>query len=176
MNKILKICVAILIMVTMFCSSVQAKLNIFPQPRYVPELNFYGDSGKAYKLKDFKDDLLMAVVWSRRCGPCLADLKPLSEFARATKDEGIHVILISPAEEWKSVDEKRLFLKRFGAEDLISYSDKKSAFVNGMGIMVTPKALLINRDGLEVGQITGAVPWDNPKAIKYIVDLKNKLY
>ena len=137
MNKILKICVAILIMVMMFCSSVQAKLNIFPQPRYVPEL---------------------------------------SEFARATKDDGIHVILISPAEEWKSVDEKRLFLKRFGAEDLISYSDKKSTFVNGMGIMVTPTALLINRDGLELGQITGAVPWDNPKAIKYIVDLKNKLY
>ena len=42
--------------------------------------------------------------------------------------------------------------------------------------MATPTTLLISRDGLEVGQITGAVPWDNPKAIKYIVDLKNKLY
>lgn len=38
--------------------------------------------------------------------------------------------------------------------------------------MATPTTLLISRDGLEVGQITGAVPWDNPKAIKYIVDLK----
>lgn len=176
MNKILKICLVLLIILTAFSSSVQAKLNIFPQPRYVPDLSFYGDSGKAYKLKDFKDDLLMAVIWSRRCGPCLADLKPLGEFAKATKDEGIHVILISPAEEWKSADEKRIFLKRFGAGDLVSFSDKKSAFVDGMGIMVTPTALLINRDGLEVGQITGAVPWDNPKAIKYIVDLKNKLY
>lgn len=176
MNKILKICLVLLIILTAFSSAVQAKLNIFPQPRYVPDLSFYGDSGKAYKLKDFKDDLLMAVIWSRRCGPCLADLKPLGEFAKATKDEGIHVILISPAEEWKSADEKRIFLKRFGAGDLVSFSDKKSTFVDGMGIMVTPTALLINRDGLEVGQITGAVPWDNPKAIKYIVDLKNKLY
>ena len=89
-----------------FCANneAQAKLNMFPQPRYVPDLSFYGDSGKAYKLKNFGADLLIAVVWSRRCGPCLADLKQLNEFALATADQGIRVILISPDGEWRSVD------------------------------------------------------------------------
>ena len=44
-----------------------------------------------------------------------------------------------------------------------------------MGIMVTPTALLINRNGLEVGQVTGAVQWNNPKVIDYMVRLKNRL-
>ena len=47
--------------------------------------------------------------------------------------------------------------------------------MNGMGIMVTPTALLINKEGLEVGQVTGAVQWSNPKVIDYMVRLKNRL-
>ena len=31
------------------------KLNLFPKARYIPELSFYDDAGKAYKLKDFKE-------------------------------------------------------------------------------------------------------------------------
>ena len=83
--------------------------------------------------------------------------------------------MISPDNEWKSVDEKRAFLKRFGAPNLVSYMDRKASFMNGMGIMVTPTALLINRDGLEVGQVTGAVQWNNPKVIDYMLRLKNRL-
>lgn len=149
---------------------------MFTQPRYVPNLSFYGDSGKAYKLRDFGDDLLVAVVWSRRCGPCLSDLKPLNEFAKAVVNDGIRVILISPEGEWRSVEEKRMFLKRFGAPNLVSFLDRKSSFMSGMGIMSTPTALLINKDGLEVGQITGAIKWDSPKVIKYMVNLRNKLH
>ncbi len=174
MNKIFKSLILLFVFMGIGCSA-EAKLNLFPQPRYVPDLSFYGDSGKPYKLKTFGADLLIAVVWSRRCGPCLADLKPLNDFALATADKGIRVILISPDGEWRSYDEKRAFLKKFGAPNLVSYLDKKAGFMDGMGIMVTPTALLINRNGLEVGQVTGAVQWNNPKVIDYMVRLKNRL-
>ncbi len=174
MNKILKSLILLFVFMSVTYAS-EAKLNLFQQPRYVPDLSFYGDSGKPYKLKTFGADLLVAVVWSRRCGPCLADLKPLNDFALATADKGIRVILISPDGEWKSYDEKRAFLKRFGAPNLVSYLDKKAGFMDGMGIMVTPTALLVNREGLEVGQVTGAVQWNNPKVIDYMVKLKNRL-
>ena len=174
MNKILKSLILLFVFMSVTYAS-EAKLNLFQQPRYVPDLSFYGDSGKPYKLKTFGADLLVAVVWSRRCGPCLADLKPLNDFALATADKGIRVILISPDGEWKSYDEKRAFLKRFGAPNLVSYLDKKAGFMDGMGIMVTPTALLVNREGLEVGQVTGAVQWNNPKVIDYMVKLKYRL-
>lgn len=174
MNKILKSLILLFVFMSVTSAS-EAKLNLFQQPRYVPDLSFYGDSGKPYKLKTFGADLLVAVVWSRRCGPCLADLKPLNDFALATADKGIRVILISPDGEWRSYDEKRAFLKKFGAPNLVSYLDKKAGFMDGMGIMVTPTALLVNREGLEVGQVTGAVQWNNPKVIDYMVKLKNRL-
>lgn len=176
MNKICRLSGILFLAMAVSVSSVSAKINIFAKPRYIPAISFYGDSGKAYGLTDFNTDLLMAVVWSRHCVPCLKDLKPLRIFADKVADEGIKVILISPESDWKTGDERRNFLKKFKAEKLVNYSDRKSKFKDGMGIMVTPTVILVNKDGLEVGQITGTTEWDDPEVISYMIKLKNGLY
>lgn len=174
MNKILQmLCVLFLLFVG--CAPAEAKINIFPKPRYIPALSFYGDSGKAYRLKDFSADLLMAVVWSRRCGPCIAEMKYLNKFAKSMSSKGIKVILISPEKEWSSVAERRTFMKRIGAPDLVCYMDRRANFADGMGIQVTPTVLLVNRDSEEVGQITGSVKWSDPEVIRYMLKLKNDI-
>lgn len=174
MNKIFKLGV-LLLAFFLAVFPVEAKLNIFAKPRYMPALNFYSDSGKAYRLSDFDADLLLAMVWSRHCGPCLNDLEMMDIFSRKVARYGIKVILISPAEEWKTPEERYDFLKRFKAPNLVTYLDQKSSFMKGMGIMVTPTVLLVNKKGQEVGQITGSTDWSNPKVIKYIRDLKDNL-
>ncbi len=168
--------IAITVLLSCFLiSSAEAKLNLFSPTRYLPELYFYGDSGNKYRLKDFKSDLLLALVWSRHCKPCIGDLHGLNEFARKTANDGIKVILISPAEEWRTNDERHLFLRKFGAPDLVSYLDRKSNFIAGMGIMATPTVILVSKSGREVGQITGSVNWEDPKVINYIIKLKNSI-
>ena len=92
----------------------------------------------------------MAVVWSRTCGPCLQDLRPLGQFTNAVRDDGIEVILISPEKEWRTVDEKRNFLRRLGADNMVSFNDRNSRFKDGMGLSVTPTTVLVNKNGEEV--------------------------
>lgn len=175
MNKILRVCGVLFLLAVCCCNVATAKLNLFAKPRVIPALSFFGDSGNKHTLSQFQGDLLIAVYWSRYCGPCLSDLSILNDFAEETRNDGIRVILISPEEEWRSVEEKQRFLQRFGAGRLVSYLDRKRNFADGMGIMVTPTALLVNRNGLEVGQITGAIEWDNPKVVDYLVKLKDKV-
>lgn len=156
------------------CISVaEAKLNLFPQPRYIPAVSFYGDSGKDYKLSEFREDLLIAVLWSRRCGPCLKDLKHLSEFARKTNGSGIAIIAISPESEWRTPDERRNFLGRLGIKNLANYSDRQGRFRDGMGVRTTPTAILVNKAGEEIGQITGSIEWDNDKVIDRIIQIRD---
>ena len=174
MNKIWHL-IFFLMMTFIGISAAEAKINIFPQPRYLPPLSFYGDSGKAYRLKDFNADLLMAVVWSRRCGPCISEMKNLNEFAKKTAEKGIKVILISPEKEWKSIDERHTFLKRIGAPDLVSYLDRKANFADGMGMRVTPTVFLVNRNSEEVGQITGSVKWDDSDVLEYMLKFKEEV-
>ncbi|MBR1825870.1 MAG: TlpA family protein disulfide reductase [Alphaproteobacteria bacterium] len=174
MNKILQISVVLLLFV-FGAVSAEAKINLFPKPRYIPALNIYGDSGKAFRMSDFKSDLLVAVVWSRTCGPCLQDLRPLGNFTNAVRDDGIEVILISPEKEWRTVDEKRNFLRRLGASNIVSFNDRNSRFKDGMGLSVTPTTVLVNKNGEEVGQITGSVKWDSAEVIDYMRKLKTKV-
>lgn len=173
MNKILRLILLLMFFILPIADAV-AKINIFPKPRYIPALSFYGDSGKAYKLSDFTEDMLIAVVWSKKCGPCIADLKHLNKFAKEVEKQGIKVILISPESEWKTVDERRAFLLRVGGGGLISYLDRKANFRDGMGLRVTPTAILVNRNHEEIGQITGSVEWDDKDVTDYIVNLKNE--
>jgi len=176
MNKILQIIPVLFLVLEIFISDASAKINMFPKARYIPELSFYGDSGKAYKLKDFhNNELLMAVLWSRTCGPCINEMKKLDKFAQKTKNKGIEVILISPEKEFRTVDERHNFLKKIGAPHLVSYVDRKSNFANGMGIFVTPAVILVNQDNEEAGQITGGVDWDDDDVIDYMLKLKSDI-
>lgn len=174
MNKILKIC-ALLLMLIGYTSSAEAKINMFPKPRYIPVLSFYDDNGNAYKLTEFNSDLLMAVVWSRTCGPCLKDLRHLGRFVKRTMGKGIEVILISPENEWKTPAEKRAFLRHLGADNMVSYVDRKSRFRDGMAVAVTPTAILVNKAGEEVGQITGSINWEDDEIVDYMMKLKKEI-
>lgn len=174
MPKIVKICV-ILLMLLWGVAPASAKINMFPKPRYIPPVSFYDDGGRAYKLTEFKSDLLMAVVWDRSCGPCLKDLKHLGRFVQKTMDKGIEVILISPAKDWKTLGERRAFLRRLGADNMVSYNDRNARFRDGMGISVTPTAILVNKKGEEVGQITGSIEWENPEIVEYMLKLKSEI-
>ncbi len=165
----------ILTILLLFAVSAEAKINLFTQPRYIPALKFYGDGGQAFQMSDFKADLLVAVVWSRSCGPCLEDLKRLGKFTEAVKNDGIEVILISPEKEWRTPMEKRAFLRRLGATNMVSFNDRNSRFKDGMGLAVTPTTVLVNKNGEEVGQITGSVKWDEPEVIDYMRDLVKKV-
>ena len=175
MNKILHLITVLMLFLKIAePTAANAAINLFEQPRFVPALSFYGDSGKAFKLTDFNSDLLVAVVWSRSCGPCLDDLRRLGKFVETVQSHGIEVILISPDKEWRTVDEKRTFLRRMNAGNMVSFNDRNNRFKDGMGVSVTPTAIVLNKNAEEVAQITGSVKWDDPKVIDYMIKLKEK--
>ena len=176
MRKIIKLIMLAVVFWAVYCFDASAKINMFPQPRYVPpKLNFYDKNGKAYRLKDFKSDMLMAVLWSRHCGPCINDIKHLSRFVKKVQGKGVRVIIISPEKEWPAKDEQLNFLQKIGAANLEYYVDRKSQFLNGMGVLVTPTVLLINGNNEEAGQITGSVEWDDREVIDYMLQLKTDM-
>ena len=175
MNKILQFLIVFFLCWGAVCVSADAKINIFEKPRYIPALSVYDDSGNAYQLKDFNSDLIIALLWSRTCGPCLSDLRHLGTFVNQTREDGIEVILISPDKDWRTVADKRAFLRRLNAINMVSLNDKNNRFKDGMGVGVTPTAILVNRVGEEVGHITGSVKWDDPKVIRYMLNLRKKI-
>ena len=149
-------------------------VNIYSQVREVPIHEIIHQSGKRYRLSDFKGEFTIAVFWSRECGPCIAELKGLNKFYKDALQSGIRLLLISDNREWKSVEEHRKFLIRYGAPDIEFYVDEQGQAASDLGIFTSPHTVLINTEGKEMGRIRGSADWGNEKMIEYMEDLKKK--
>lgn len=149
----------------------ESAVNIFAQSRDVPTRQIIHQSGKKYALTDFNGQFVVAVFWSRNCGPCIKELKDLNTFYLKALQQNIRVILISPASEWHSAVEQRLFLKKFGASDIEFYTDKKGDLAADFGIFSSPHTVLINEDSQEIGRIRGTAKWSDKRMMKYIKSL-----
>lgn len=157
-----------------FPARAEKGVNIYQYSREVPDTNLYSQYGKAVRLKDFKGDFLIAVFWSKSCIPCIRELDDLAEFVQKTKDTGIKVILVSPAEDWANEDEQKAFLKRYGAKNIDFYVERNGQLSLDFGIFSTPNAILINAESMEIGRIRGSVDWDDKNVIEYIYKIKAK--
>ena len=93
-------------------------------------------------------------------------------FSKKVADNGIKVVIISPASEWHSLEEQQKFLQKYGAPDLDFYVDKKGDLSADLGIFTSPNTVLINRHGKEIGRIRGSVEWDDDEVIEYIYKIK----
>jgi thioredoxin-related protein len=58
---------------------------------------------------------------------------------------------------------------------MVSFNDKNSRFRDGMGVAVTPTAILVNKNGEEVGQITGSIEWEDQEIVDYMLKLKSEV-
>ena len=164
----------LIILLVFFSTSAFAKkgVNIFTYPREVPNIKIFDQYGKSYHLKDFADDFLIIVFWSKTCIPCLREIDDINNFIEKTTGTGVKLIMVSPEKEWSYPEEQKMFLKKYGGDNIDFYLDKKSALANSFGIFTSPHTVLINRSSMEIGRIRGAVDWDDQDVIEYIYKLK----
>ncbi|MFV0626089.1 MAG: peroxiredoxin family protein [Alphaproteobacteria bacterium] len=167
--------IVFLVMIFSF-ENLQAReiVNIYPKSRELPNNIIYHESGKKYKLTDFKGKFVLLVFWSKKCSVCIKELDDLNNYSNIVKDNGIKVILVSPSEEWTSFGQTKRFMERFGAKDLDVYWDVNGDLASSFGIFATPHNVLISREGREIGRIRGGADWDKDEIIEYMYKIKSK--
>ncbi len=157
-----------------FVSKAESKVNIFSYPREVPDTPVYNRYGKSFNLKDFAGDFLIVVFWSKTCIPCLRELDDLNMFVKKTSNTGIKLIMVSAENEWVTDTEQQSFLRKYKAENLDYYVDRKSKLAADFGIFTSPHVVLINSQSMEIGRIRGSVDWDDDDVISYIYKIKSQ--
>ena len=163
-----------LFVVSYTASAKEDAVNIFEISRDVPSSQITHQNGKSYRLSDFNGEFVVAVFWTKTCGPCIKELKDLNAFYKAALNEGIRVILISPDKDWKSMLEQKRFLKKYGAPNIEFYTDKKGQLAADFGIFTTPHTVLVDENAHEIGRIRGTAKWGDKRVLDYIKTLKTK--
>ncbi|HEY8004510.1 MAG TPA: TlpA disulfide reductase family protein [Phenylobacterium sp.] len=133
-----------------------------------PAYAFVDSSGKKLTAADFKGKVVVMNLWATWCGPCKIEMPTLAKLAAAYAGKPVAVVAVS-IDKPEAVDQAKAFIA--GLAPLGFYNDPDAKLpwalkppANGM-----PTTLLIGKDGLEHGRISGEADWSGAGA-KSVID------
>ncbi|MFI4965051.1 MAG: TlpA family protein disulfide reductase [Caulobacterales bacterium] len=133
-------------------------------PAYV----FYDGKGKRVTAGDFKGKVVVMNLWATWCAPCKIEMPTLAKLATAYAGKPVVVVAVS-IDKADALDQAKAFIA--GQPPLAFYNDPQAKLpwalkpaANGM-----PTTLILGKDGLERGRISGEADWAGPGA-KAVID------
>jgi thiol-disulfide isomerase/thioredoxin len=128
-------------------------------PAYV----FFDDKGKKLTAADFKGKVVVMNLWATWCAPCKLEMPTLAKLAQAYAGKPVAVVAVS-IDKADALEQAKAFIA--GNAPLAFYNDPDAKLpwalkppANGM-----PTTIILGKDGLERGRISGEAEWNGAGA------------
>lgn len=113
------------------------------------------DDAAPITLADFEGSVLVVNFWVPWCVPCRAEHAVLVAAAEQYAASGVVVFGIAYESE---LDDVHAFLDELGRVYPVAMDDRSRAAI-AFGVRGVPETFFIDRDGVVVGKVSGAVDW-----------------
>jgi thiol-disulfide isomerase/thioredoxin len=137
--------------------------------RALPPIVFTDADGAPHSLNQFVGRGVLLNLWATWCAPCIAEMPALDRLA-AQLGADVAVLPLSSDRGGAAVVEK--FYRAHDIAALGVWLDPRGEATQALNLRGIPTTLIIDRQGLEVGRIEGAVDWlaaDAAAAIKSLI-------
>lgn len=138
------------------------KFSVNDTPKKLPVIPIKDPSGQDIGLDAYKGKVLLVNFWATWCAPCRAEMPHLQALQKDLGAKDFQVILIS--QDQSGLEAASAFLKRIKITRLKTHHDPKRRLGRALNIKGLPVTLLINREGRELGRLTGPADWTSPEA------------
>jgi thiol-disulfide isomerase/thioredoxin len=132
-------------------------------PAYV----FFDGKGRKVTAAAFKGKIVVLNIWATWCAPCKLEMPTLAKLAQAYAGKPVAVVAVS-IDKADALDQAKAFIA--GNAPLSFYNDPEAKLpwalkpaANGM-----PTTIILGKDGLERGRISGEADWAGPGATAVI--------
>ncbi len=133
-----------------------------------PAYAFVDGSGKKVMPADFKGKVVVMNLWATWCAPCKIEMPTLAKLAKAYEGKPVAIVAVS-IDKPEALAQAKAFLAQ--QAPLAFYNDPEAKLpwalkpaANGM-----PTTIILGKDGLERGRISGEADWAGPGA-KAVID------
>jgi thiol-disulfide isomerase/thioredoxin len=133
-----------------------------------PAYGFFDSAGKKVTAADFKGKIVVMNLWATWCAPCKLEMPTLAKLAQAYAGKPVAVVAVS-IDKPEALEQAKAFIA--AQAPLAFYNDPEAKLpwelkpnANGM-----PTTLILGKDGLERGRISGEADWAGPGA-KAVID------
>lgn len=136
------------------------------QPEQVPVITFSDADGKQRTLADWKGRVVLLNLWATWCAPCRKEMPSLDRLQVELGSKDFEVVALGVDRLGLAGGKK--FLEQTKVTRLALYVDATARAGNTLRAVGMPATLLIDREGREVGRLTGPAEWDSPEAKRLI--------
>ncbi len=131
-----------------------------------PMIPILAESGSVRDLGRFRGKLVLLNFWATWCPPCIDELPALNRLQALLGNDSFAVVALSIDDG--GIDLPVSFVRRLGLRNLGVYQDFTGRAEDAFPLYGLPITYLIDRGGLVVGYIVGAVKWDSPEAVQFL--------
>ena len=140
-------------------------------PKAVPDLAFTGAGDKPVKLSDFRGKTVLLNFWATWCAPCKVEMPSLDRLQAKVGGDGFAVVAISSDRAGKGAVDP--YFDQNGIK-LARYYDPQNAAGMALGVTGLPTSVLVDKDGRELGRLTGDAEWDSDDAVALVKQAMGK--
>ena len=141
------------------------KLVLHDSPREGSDIGFTDASGAAVSLADFAGKVVVLNFWATWCPPCRAEMPTLDALQAGMGGEDLVVLAVATGRNMVPAIEK--FYAEAEIRHLPIYLDPKGQIgplARSFGVAGLPVTVVLDREGREVGRLTGEADWNAPEA------------
>jgi thiol-disulfide isomerase/thioredoxin len=151
----------------------QVKNFVYAEQRQpTPTLIFADDTGAERSLKQWQGKTVLLNLWATWCAPCRKEMPGLSSLQSELGGENFEVVALSVDRKGLAASQK--FLNSIDAKQLALYVDESAKTLEKLKVIGLPTTLLIDKQGNEVGRLTGPAEWDTHEAMALIRSVINE--
>ncbi|MFQ5895481.1 MAG: TlpA disulfide reductase family protein [Nitrospinota bacterium] len=124
--------------------------------------------GEVRALSDYRGKVVVVNIWATWCPPCLAEMPSMERLYQKLKGEGFEILGVSVDVMGREVVEP--FTRRLKITYPIPL-DVRGTIKKLYGITGVPESFILNREGVLVRKVVGAIEWDRPEVLAFFREL-----
>ncbi|MEM9813506.1 MAG: TlpA disulfide reductase family protein [Pseudomonadota bacterium] len=138
------------------------KLVVHDQPRDAVDVVFTTADGVEHRLADLDGKIRIVNFWATWCAPCRHEKPALDALEQALGGADFEVVALATGRN--SLDGIKRFNAEVGVTALETRLDPRSDAARLMGVLGLPASILLDREGREIGRLTGGADWTSDSA------------
>jgi len=134
--------------------------------RPVAAVRFDDDRGQERNLSDFRGKVVLLNIWATWCVPCRKEMPALDHIESLLG--GLKFTVVTVSVDRLGIEAVDKFFGEVGVQSLPAYVDSSGSALRTLRAFGLPTSFVIDRDGREIGRITGPAEWDSPETIEFL--------
>ncbi|MBN8490032.1 MAG: TlpA family protein disulfide reductase [Burkholderiales bacterium] len=138
------------------------------QAKQLDNVPFVTGDGASVQLADLKGKVLLLNIWATWCPPCRKEMPSLDRLQAKLGGSDFEVVALSIDTDAKGLASVKTFYTQVGIRHLRIFQDPTGTAGFKLGTVGVPTTLLIDRQGRELGRLTGTAEWDGGEALALV--------